>query len=844
MNFREYLKDNFVILDGGMGSLLQAKGLKPGELPERWNVSHPEEVVEIQKAYFDAGSNVVNTNTFGANIFAYTDETELKQVIEAAIDNAYEAARRSAGTQEKFVSLDIGPLGQLLKPLGNLAFEDAVDAFKTTVKIGALKGVDLITVETMNDSYETKAALLAAHEVSNLPVIVSNAYDESGRLMTGANPSAMVALLEGMGADAIGTNCSLGPHQLAGVMEELLEKSSTPVIFKPNAGLPRVENGKTVFDITADEFADEVVRQMKSGARLVGGCCGTTPEYIRKLCEKSRGLKPVPIEKKNISCVSSYTHAVTFDKNPILIGERINPTGKKRFKQALIEKDMDYILNEGLKQAEEKVHVLDVNVGIPDIDEPELLTEVVRELQAVSDLPLCIDTSDSVAMERALREYNGKALINSVNGKDEVMDAIFPLVKKYGGFVIALTIDEGGIPETTEGRMAVADKILSKAASYGIEKKDLIFDPLCMTISADTSAALTTLECVKILKGEKGVHTSLGVSNVSFGLPKRNLVNSSMFLVALENGLSAAIMNPFSPDMMTMYHTYRALHNLDENCMDYIGFADGYEEKYGQIQATSGMNKQAASGSLPGTAQSVFGAQDGKNNGGSDLAEASKLVTAIIKGLKDNAGKVTREMISAGAKPLEIVQNEVIPALNTVGAGFEAKRYYLPQLLMSAEAAKEAFGVIKEALVNEKETDSDTKRDGHDNSSCRIVIATVKGDVHDIGKNIVKLLLENYGFTVIDLGKDVSPEAVLEEVIAQKAQICGLSALMTTTVPAMEETIKLIHENAPRCKVMVGGAVLTQEYADKIKADGYSKDAMGAVRYAQSVWEGCRKPAS
>lgn len=812
MNFREFLKDNYVYLDGGMGSLLQKSGMQPGELPERWNVSHPDVIVGIQRDYFDAGSNVVNTNTFGANSIHYTDEEELREVIFAAVANARRAAEESSSTAPKFVSLDIGPSGKLLKPYGDLDFEDAVEIFARTVRIGVEAGVDLVTIETMNDSYETKAAVLAVKENCDLPVIVSNAFGEDCKLMTGASPSAMIAMLEGMGVDAIGTNCSLGPIQLRPVMEEFLAKSSTPVIFKPNAGLPKVENGETVYDVTVDEFAEEVVAQMKAGVRLVGGCCGSTPEYIRKVHELSCNLKPQPIEPKNISWVSSYTHAVSFTDDPILIGERLNPTGKKRFKQALIEHDMDYILKEGLNQADAGVQVLDVNVGIPDIDEPALLTDVVKELQAVSDLPLQLDTSDPIAMERALRVYNGKAMVNSVNGKEEVMKAIFPLVAKYGGFLVCLTIDESGIPETVEDRIKVARKIIDTAAGYGISKNDLIFDPLCMTISADTTAALTTLKCVKILHDEIGVHTSLGVSNVSFGLPKRNLVNGAMFAAALENGLSAAIMNPYSEDMMSTYFTYRALHNLDENCMDYIGFADSYDEKYGaEVAAVSAANAggTAASGSQ--------GAQKG---------DKTPLINAIIKGLKDEASKLTKEMLKTdGRDPLDIVQTEVIPALNIVGEGFEAKKYYLPQLLMSAEAAKEAFVVIKENMP----------KDGAKSSKCKVVIATVKGDVHDIGKNIVKLLLENYGFEVTDLGKDVEPERILDEVIAQHAPICGLSALMTTTVPAMEETIKLIHEKAPWCKVTVGGAVLTKEYADKIEADGYSKDAMGCVRYAESI---------
>lgn len=823
MNFRDFLRDNYVILDGGMGSLLQKRGLMPGQKTETFNILHPEIVTDIQKSYFDAGSNVINTNTFGANIFNFPDEDELADVINAAVKNAREAARLSdEGSEEsmkrpKFVSLDVGPLGQLLKPYGQLEFEDAVAAFAKTVKIGVAAGVDLVSIETMNDCLETKAALLAVKENCDLPVIVSDAYDENAQLMTGASPAAMTAMLEGMGADAIGTNCSLGPLQLRGVMSEFLACASVPVLFKPNAGLPHVENGETIFDVGPDEFAEEVIMQMKAGVRIVGGCCGTTPEYIKKVADlvKKEGLvTPPPIQDRGLSVISSYTHAVYFDNDPILIGERINPTGKKRFKQALVEHDIDYILNEGIRQADEGVHVLDVNVGIPDIDEPALLTEVVRELQAVTDLPLQLDTSDPVAMEQALRAYNGKAMINSVNGKEEVMNAIFPLVKKYGGFVVALTINEDGIPETVEERINVAKKIIKTAEGYGIARKDLIFDPLCMTISADTSAAITTLECVRILTDELHVHTSLGISNVSFGLPKRNMITAGMFAAALERGLSAAIMNPFAQEMMTTYHSFRALHDLDKNCSSFISFADGYDEKYGTLMAT------AAS-------------QPKKSEETKSAGDMTELMSVIVKGLKEQSSKITARLINDEHEdPLDIVQKEVIPALNIVGEGFEAGRMYLPQLLMSAEAAKEAFVIIK-AEMEKKRTDESGEGKG-----CRIVIATVKGDVHDIGKNIVKLLLENYGFDVTDLGKDVDPEDVLAAVIDLKAQVCGLSALMTTTVPAMEETIKLVHEKAPWCKVMVGGAVLTQEYADRIGADAYSKDAMGSVRYVESLMAG------
>ena len=799
MTFLEFLKNNIVYLDGGMGTLLQQYGLKPGELPEKWNISHSDVITKIHKSYFDAGSNVVCTNTFGANTLKFSRE-ELTEIIRAAIDNAKRAKEQAEGTQEKFIALDIGPSGKLLKPLGDLDFEEAVSIFSETVKLGTQFGADLIIIETMNDSYETKAALLAAKENSTLPVIVSNAYGEDSKLMTGATPSAMVAMLEGMGADAIGANCSLGPAQLKNVVYELLENASVPVVLKPNAGLPKVIEGKTVFDVTANEFAQEVTELIRKGVRIAGGCCGTTPQYIAALTEKSHGIIPQKIVPKEITVVSSYTHAVKFGDAPILIGERINPTGKKRFKQALIENDMDYILNEGVNQQEKGVHILDVNVGLPDIDEPEMLTRAVCELQTVTNLPLQIDTSDALAMEKALRRYNGKAMINSVNGKKESMEKIFPLVKKYGGLVVALTLDDDGIPTTCEGRFKIAQKILETAAHYGINKKDIIFDTLAMTISSDTSSAICTLKSLAYIKSELSCHTMLGVSNVSFGLPQRDAINGTFFALALENGLSAAIMNPYSVDMMKTYYTYKALKNLDENCMEYIGVADSFKTVSAESAAET--KKEAD-------------------------ADNSSLQQAIIKGFKEKAGELTRKLLYS-TLGLDIVQNEIIPALNIVGKGFEEKTTYLPQLLMSAEAAKSAFEVIKANM---------TLSQTNTNSKGKIVIATVHGDIHDIGKNIVKLLLENYGFMVVDLGKDVPPEKIVETVVELKAPLVGLSALMTTTVPAMEETIKRIKAEAPWCKTVVGGAVLTQEYADKIGADKYAKDAMETVRYAQSLNE-------
>ena len=798
MNFRDYLRNNIVYLDGGMGTILQKNGLKPGEYPERWNITHSEIIRDIHKSYFDAGSNVVNTNTFGANTLKFTRE-ELDEIVKAAVENVKWARDNSESKSYKYIALDIGPSGKMLKPYGDFDFEEAVSVFAETVKLGVKYGVDLITIETMNDSYETKAALLAVIENSDLPVIVTNAYGEDGKLMTGATPSVMVAMLEGMGADAIGVNCSLGPKQLSGVVDELLKVASVPVVMKPNAGLPVSVNGETVYDVLPDEFAIDVSEMVKKGVRVAGGCCGTTPEYIKSLVSASKDIEPVLVTKKNITCVSSYTHSVVFDESPVLIGERINPTGKKRFKQALIEKDMDYILGEGINQQDKGVHILDVNVGLPDIDEKEMLVDSVCELQAVCDLPLQIDTSDAEAMEAALRRYNGKAMINSVNGKEESMKAIFPLVRKYGGLVVALTLDENGIPETAEGRVAIAKKILANAAEYEIDKKDIIFDPLAMTISADTKAAKVTLDSLRIIKEKLGCHTSLGVSNVSFGLPSRDLVNGVFFASALENGLSAAIMNPYSSEMMKTYFAFRALHNMDENCADYISFAENYSE-------------------------SVMPASTPVKN--ENIEEyKSALQRAVVKGLKDKAAAITENLLSH-QEPLDIVQNEIIPALDIVGKGFEAKTVYLPQLLMSAEAAKSAFECIKNAMI---------KSNSQTAAKCGIVIATVKGDIHDIGKNIVKLLLDNYGFAVYDLGKDVAPERIAEEVVNRKAAMVGLSALMTTTVPAMEETIKLIRERAPWCKVLVGGAVLNREYAERIGADHYAKDAMEGVRYAESV---------
>ncbi len=803
MDFRRFLKHNIVILDGGTGTLLQKAGLPLGELPERWNLTHADVVADIHRAYYDAGSNLVCANTFGANALKFS-ERELDEIIRAAIENARKGAALSKGGQLKYVALDIGPCGKLLKPYGDLAFEDAVELFAKTVRLGVKYGADCILIETMGDSYETKAAVLAAKENSCLPVLVSCAYGADGKLMTGASPAAMVAMLEGLGVDAVGVNCSVGPKQMQAVVDELLERTSLPVLVKPNAGLPTVKDGKTVYDVDEKEFSSLVAEFVKKGARLVGGCCGTTPEYIQKVAAAVANSKPAPIQEKTHTCVSSYTHAVDFDR-PILIGERINPTGKKRFKQALIEKDVAYILSEGIAQQEKGTHILDVNVGIPDIDEKAELPRYIEELQAVINLPLQIDTSDPVAMERAMRLYNGKPLVNSVNGKRESMAQIFPLVKKYGGVVIALTLDEKGIPESAEGRVAIAERIIAEAEKYGIPQKDIIVDPLAMTISADKNAAKVTLQALELLQS-RGIKTSLGVSNVSFGLPCRDTVNAAFFALALQNGLSAAIMNPFSLEMLKTYYAYNALQGLDENCAEYIRFA-------------SNLLPTVTTSASVATAESDKGAN-------------SPLQGAIVKGLKEESARLC-EALLRGKDALAIVNEEIVPALDCIGQAYEEKCAFLPQLLISAEAAKCAFEKIKAHIL---------AQGGQQTKKCKIVLATVKGDIHDIGKNIVATLLENYGFDVWDLGRDVPPEKVLAAAKETGAPIVGLSALMTTTVPSMSETIALVKKELPTVKIMVGGAVLTQEYADKIGADGYAKDGMGAVRYVERVYADlCKK---
>ncbi len=798
----ERLGKELLFFDGGMGTLLQARGLMPGELPEIWNLNHAEEIIEIHRQYFEAGSDIVLTNTFGANALKFHDDScSLKEIVEAAVKHVKEAARQGVKDgRTVYTALDIGPTGKLLKPMGDLEFEAAYEAFKEVMVYGEKAGADLIHIETMSDTYELKAAVLAAKENTNLPVFVTTIFDERGKLLTGADVPSVVALLEGLRVDALGINCGMGPEQMLPVLEQMLQYSSIPVIVKPNAGLPKQRGKDTYYDVSPETFAATMEKIVEKGACIIGGCCGTTPEHIQAMISKCKGKAIKPVIEKDVTIVSSYGQAEELGTGSKIIGERINPTGKKRFKQALKEHDLDYILKEGIIQQEHGAHILDVNVGLPDIDEVTMMKEVVPELQSVTSLPLQIDTVNIQAMEAAMRIYNGKPMVNSVNGKQESMDAVFPLIRKYGGVVVGLTLDEEGIPQTADGRVAVAEKIIKEAEKYGIRKKDIVIDVLAMTVSSEPEGANVTLEALRRVRYELGVNTVLGVSNISFGLPGRPIINSNFYTMAMFQGLSAGIINPASEDMMRSYYAYHVLMNLDTNCENYI-------RRYGNdsVQFAAAPNTTAG--------------------GSSAKSETMILKTAIEKGLKEEAYRIT-EVLVKEEKPLDIINEHLIPALDTVGKGFEKGTVFLPQLLMSAEAAKAAFAILKEQFA---EVESSTQ------SREKVVLATVKGDIHDIGKNIVKVLLENYSFEVIDLGKDVPPETIVQTVLDGDVRLVGLSALMTTTVVSMEETIRQLREKAPACKVMVGGAVLNQEYADMIGADFYGKDAMQSVYYAQEI---------
>lgn len=758
--------------DGGMGTMLN---LKAGELPELLNINDPERVYAIHKAYADAGCDIISANTFGANRFKYDNVDE---IVKSAVKNAKRTGKK--------VALDIGPTGKLLKPMGDLDFEECVDIFADVVKAGRDEA-DLVLLETFGDLYEIKAAMLAVKENCDLPLVVSMIFDEKARLLTGADVRTACAVVEGLGADAIGFNCGLGPKQMIPLVEELEKHASIPILVMPNAGLPESVNGETIFNVDPDEFASYMTQIAKMGVSYLGGCCGTTPAHLKAMIEATKDIEDKVPEFKNETIVASYSKSVDLSEGAV-IGERINPTGKKLMKEALRNKDMDYVLRQGITQSEAGAHILDVNMGLPEIDEKEMLCSGVYELQSVLPVPLQLDSGDAEAMEAALRLYNGKAMINSVNGKEKSMKEVFPLAKKYGGVVVCLCLDEDGIPSTAQGRIAIAKKIIKRAAEYGIDKKNLAVDALVMTISTDTNNAIETLNAVDYIRNTLGVNTVLGVSNISFGLPNREAVNTAFYTLAMSRGLSAGIINPNSRPMMNAFYSYKALAGKDESCQEYIKSAVDTEI----VQKTENLD----------------------------------LKTAIIKGMKEESARCAKELLE-NTESLVIINDYIIPALDIVGDGFEKNTIFLPQLLMSADSAKAAFDEIKAHFV---------MSGAEQVKGEKIIIATVEGDIHDIGKNIVKVLLQNYGFDVMDLGKDVKCEKVLEEAQKNNVKLVGLSALMTTTVPNMEKTIKLLHDNTD-AKVFVGGAVLTRDYAKMINADFYAKDAMESVRIAQEFFE-------
>lgn len=783
MDFRSLLGMKMLFFDGAMGTELQAKGLQAGELPERWNFTHPEIVASVHKNYLDAGADIIKTNTFGANpIKLFNSGLDCKEIIEAAVKIAKTAC---SSYSNKFVALDIGPTGKLLAPYGDLPFEKTVKAYSEMIKYGVSAGADLILIETMSDTYEMKAAILAAKENCELPVLVTMTFDEGGKLLNGATVEAAAIMCESLGVDAIGFNCGLGPVQVGKLLPQMLQSVSLPIIVNPNAGLPIQRNGKTYFDIDAEKYAELMYNLALQGVSLLGGCCGTTPKHIEAMIEKCKCVQAGGVRSCNLTAVSSYGRVVYLDSDPKLIGERINPTGKKRLKEALVANDLDYICRLGLEQINAGAHILDVNAGAPGIDEAEILAKIVSALQAITDTPLQIDTSNYLAMEKALRLYNGKPMLNSVNGKEDSLRNVLPLAKKYGATVVALCLDDNGIPDSVQGRIAIAEKIIHTAESYGIDKRNIVVDPLTLTIS--TGSENTQIACDVIKEMHKcGIKTVMGVSNISFGLPNRDAVNSTFFTLALNAGLSCGIINPQSKSMLDVFYSYRALVGLDSGCKKYVG-------KYADSPKSVNL----------------------------DISEMG-LYDAIIKGLQGEAKKAAANVLKE-EQPLDVINHYMIPALDFVGHGFENKKLFLPQLLMSADAAKAAFEVIREA-VGVGETQGEV-----------VVIATVHGDIHDIGKNIVKVLLENYGYKVLDLGKDVPVEDIVCATIKNNAKIVGLSALMTTTVGAMEETIQALRKVCD-CKIVVGGAVLTEEYSKNIGAEHYAPNAVSAVNYINKIF--------
>ncbi|MBY6929073.1 homocysteine S-methyltransferase family protein [Clostridium botulinum] len=801
MGLREFIKDNILVFDGAMGTMLQKEGLKLGENPEIFNIEESEKVKNVHKKYIENGAMVVTTNTFGANELKL-DNT--KYTVEEIIDAAISIAKGARENKGIYIALDIGPIGELLEPMGTLSFERAYDIFKRQMIQGEKSGADLILIETMTDLYEAKAALLAAKENTKLPVFCTMSFDESGRTFTGCTPESMALTLGGMGADAIGINCSLGPKELLPIVKRIKKATNLPIMTQPNAGLPKLSFGEAIYDIMPEEFKYWVNEFIKEGVSIIGGCCGTNPEFIKELRLLADSNKRLRRENIEFSAVCTPSKVVKIEGVKI-IGERINPTGKKLFKEALKNNDIDYILKQAIEQVEAGAEILDVNVGLPEINEKEMMKKVVKEIQGIIDAPLQIDSSNIEAVEAGLRTYNGKPIVNSVNGEDEVLEKILPLVKKYGASVVGLTLDKKGIPATADERFKIAEKIVKKAKEYGIEKHDVFIDCLVLTASAQQAEVKETLKALRKVKEELGVKTLLGVSNISFGLPCRELINETFLAMAIANGLDLPIMNPNSTGMMDVINSYNVLTNIDKGCDRYISIYGNREIQSGVRYNSKGENK------------SDKNEETQSNN--------FDLRYIVIKGLKDEAEEATKNILES-MNELDVVNEILIPSLDEVGLKYEKGEIFLPQLIQCAETVKKSFEVIKKNIVINKSENI---------SKGKIVLATVKGDIHDIGKNIVKVILENYGYEIIDLGKDVPIETVVDAVLKNDIKLVGLSALMTTTLKSMKETIKALKDNGYSGKTFVGGAVLTSEYAKEICADYYAKDAKESVEIAKKI---------
>ena len=793
MDVNALLQQGPIVLDGAMGTMLQNAGLPLGQLPETYNLLHPEIVTDIHRQYLQAGARVVLANTFGANAHKLAGSGVVpEEAIAAGVRCAKKAAKAFDGA---YVGLDIGPIGELLFPMGQLAFDEAYELFAEQVEAGVKAGADAIFIETMTDLYEAKAAVLAAKEHSSLPVFCTMSFEKDGRTFTGCQLSAMALTLSGLGVDGLGMNCSVGPVEMLEMAEEILRYTDLPLIIKPNAGLPEIVDGRTRYSITREEFVEAMQALVRRGAAMVGGCCGTDPGYIRALAEAVRGITPKRPAYAPVSAVCSHAETVVIDRvRPI--GERINPTGKKRMKQALQTHEMAYLVSQGLEQVEAGAKILDVNVGLPGLDEAAMMVEAVQTLQSVLTAPLQIDSSHPEVLEQALRAYNGVPIVNSVNGEEAVLRRILPLVKKYGACVVGLTLDETGIPRRAEDRLKIARRILAEALRYGIPKERVFIDCLVLTASAEQEAAYETLDAVRMVHEELGLKTVLGVSNISFGLPQRGALNQTFLALALANGLDLPILNPNVSAMMDTIFCYHQLKNLDIGSRAYIErFANRTEDKPAPLPKRGG--------------------------------ETEDIAYCILKGLKEPAAQCA-EALLAKTEPLALVQETLIPALDEVGQQYEKGVLFLPQLLASADAAKACFERVR-AHLQASGADKGPSRG-------RILMATVKGDIHDIGKNIVKVVLENYGYEVIDLGRDVPVQTVVEAARETKAPLVGLSALMTTTVASMKETIEALKAAGLGCRTMVGGAVLTQEYADEMGADFYAADVQASVAIAREVF--------